>query len=105
MEDIITRARISKSWTRSPMELKIVPKTSRDDRRPEQPSLKRHKCGRTANLAKTCSKKTKINEDKVMEEVQCAKEKEGSDQGSSIYDDTQAEDYPIEKNTAFFEVT
>ncbi|MBW0569041.1 hypothetical protein O181_108756 [Austropuccinia psidii MF-1] len=61
MEDIITRTRIGKNWTRVPMESKMVSKTSREDKRPESPVLKCHKCGSTSNLANTCTKKTKIN--------------------------------------------
>ncbi|MBW0565693.1 hypothetical protein O181_105408 [Austropuccinia psidii MF-1] len=61
MEDIITRPRICKTWTRNPMESKIVSKTSRDDKIPERPVLKCHKYGRTSHLANTCTKKTKLN--------------------------------------------
>ncbi|MBW0554729.1 hypothetical protein O181_094444 [Austropuccinia psidii MF-1] len=61
MEDIITRKRIGKTWTRTPIESKMVPKISRDEKRPEKPVLNCHKCGSTAHLANTCSKKTKIN--------------------------------------------
>ncbi|MBW0507559.1 hypothetical protein O181_047274 [Austropuccinia psidii MF-1] len=52
MEDIITRKRIGKTWTRIPMESKIVSKTSREDKRPERPVLKCPKCGSTSHLAK-----------------------------------------------------
>ncbi|MBW0533901.1 hypothetical protein O181_073616 [Austropuccinia psidii MF-1] len=65
MEDIITRTRIGKTWTKIPIESKMVPKISREDKKPERPVLKCHKCGSTSNLANTCTKKTKINE------VQC----------------------------------
>ncbi|MBW0548702.1 hypothetical protein O181_088417 [Austropuccinia psidii MF-1] len=43
MEDIITRTRIGKTWTRRPVESKMVPKISREDKRPERPVLKCHK--------------------------------------------------------------
>ncbi|MBW0573475.1 hypothetical protein O181_113190 [Austropuccinia psidii MF-1] len=69
MEDIITRKRIGKTWTRNPMESKMLPKNSREDKRPV---LKCHKCGRISHLAKPCTKKTKMNEVQVIEEVQCA---------------------------------
>ncbi|MBW0523272.1 hypothetical protein O181_062987 [Austropuccinia psidii MF-1] len=69
MEDIITRTRIGETWTRVPMESKIVSKTSREDKRPPRPVLKYHKCGSTSNLAKNCTKKPKINEVQVIEEV------------------------------------
>ncbi|MBW0572438.1 hypothetical protein O181_112153 [Austropuccinia psidii MF-1] len=59
--DIITRTRIGKTWTRVPMESKMVSKTSRVDKRPEIPVLKCHSCGSTSHLANTWTKKTKIN--------------------------------------------
>ncbi|MBW0552228.1 hypothetical protein O181_091943 [Austropuccinia psidii MF-1] len=57
MEDIITRTRIGKTWTKIPMESKLVSKASREDKRPERPVLKCHKFGRTSHLANTCTKK------------------------------------------------
>ncbi|MBW0470344.1 hypothetical protein O181_010059 [Austropuccinia psidii MF-1] len=72
MENIITRTKIGKTGNRNPMQSNIVSKTSREDRRPERPVLMGHKCGRTSHLANTYSKKTKINEVQVIEEVQCA---------------------------------
>ncbi|MBW0507922.1 hypothetical protein O181_047637 [Austropuccinia psidii MF-1] len=59
MEDIITRTRIGKNWTKIPIESKMVPKISREDRRPEKPLLKCHKCGSTSYSKNTCTKKTK----------------------------------------------
>ncbi|MBW0497629.1 hypothetical protein O181_037344 [Austropuccinia psidii MF-1] len=105
MEDIITRTRINKTWNRNPMESKMVPMISREDKRPERPVLNFHKCGSTSNLASNCTKKTKINEFQVIEGVQCAEEKEESDQDPEISEDTPLEDYSIENITAFFEVT
>ncbi|MBW0463930.1 hypothetical protein O181_003645 [Austropuccinia psidii MF-1] len=75
MEDIITRTKIGKTWTRNPMESKMAPNVTREDRKPERPVLKCHECGSTSHSAKTCTKKTKINEVKVIEEAQCAEEK------------------------------
>ncbi|MBW0469095.1 hypothetical protein O181_008810 [Austropuccinia psidii MF-1] len=69
MEDIITRTRIGKTWTKIPMESKMVPKISTEDRKPEGPVFKCHKCGSTSHLANTCTKKTKINEIQDIEEV------------------------------------
>ncbi|MBW0547141.1 hypothetical protein O181_086856 [Austropuccinia psidii MF-1] len=66
MEDIITRTIIGKTWTRIPMESKMVSKTSREDKRPERPVLKCHKCGRNSHLANACTRKTKINEAQVI---------------------------------------
>ncbi|MBW0548959.1 hypothetical protein O181_088674 [Austropuccinia psidii MF-1] len=105
MEDIITRARIGKTWTRIPMEFKMVQKIPREDKRPERPVLKCHKCGSTSHLANTCTKKTKINEVQVIEGIQCTEEKDESDQDSAVSKDTPVEDYPIKNITAFFEVT
>ncbi|MBW0509729.1 hypothetical protein O181_049444 [Austropuccinia psidii MF-1] len=76
MEDAITRTRIGKTWTSVPMQYKMVSKASREDKRPERPVLKCHKCGKTSHLANTCTRKTKINEAQVIEEVQCTEEKE-----------------------------
>ncbi|MBW0469668.1 hypothetical protein O181_009383 [Austropuccinia psidii MF-1] len=84
---------------------KIVLKTSREYRRPEILIFKFHKCGSTSPLAKNCTNNTKINEVQLVEEVQCAEEKEESDHNFAISEYTSAEDYPIEKITAFFEVT
>ncbi|MBW0561517.1 hypothetical protein O181_101232 [Austropuccinia psidii MF-1] len=105
MKAIITRERIGKTWTRVPIESKMVSKTSREDERPERPVLKSHKYGSTSHLAKHVTKKEKINEFKVIEEVQCTEGKEESDLDSSVFEDTPVEDYPIENITAFFEVT
>ncbi|MBW0542720.1 hypothetical protein O181_082435 [Austropuccinia psidii MF-1] len=105
MEDIITRTRIGKTWVRVPMEFKMVPKNSKEDKRPERPVLKCHKCGSTSHLASTCTQKTKINEVQVIEEAQCTEEKEESDLDSAVSEDTPVKDYPIENITSFFEVT
>ncbi|MBW0538805.1 hypothetical protein O181_078520 [Austropuccinia psidii MF-1] len=87
------------------MESKMLSKTSREDKRPERPVLKCHKCGITSNLTNTCTKKTNINEAQVIEEGQCTEEKEESDLNSSVSEDTPVEEYPNENITAFFEVT
>ncbi|MBW0559397.1 hypothetical protein O181_099112 [Austropuccinia psidii MF-1] len=71
--------------------------------KPGLQSLSNQKC--TSNLANNCTKKTNINEAKVIEEVQCTEEKEESDLDSEVSEDTPVEDYPIENITAFFEVT
>ncbi|MBW0530326.1 hypothetical protein O181_070041 [Austropuccinia psidii MF-1] len=105
MEDIITRTRIGKTWTRAPIESKMVPIISRDDKRPEKPVLKCHKCGSTSHLTNTCTKKTKINEVKIIAEAQYTEEKEESDQDSAVSEETPVEYYSIENITAFFEVT
>ncbi|MBW0590615.1 hypothetical protein O181_130330 [Austropuccinia psidii MF-1] len=104
MADIITRTRTGKPWTKIPMEYKMVPKISREDRKPERPVMKCHKCGSTSNLANTCIKKTKINEVQVIEEVQCTEEKEEYDLDSAVSEDTPVENYPIDNITDFFEV-
>ncbi|MBW0578571.1 hypothetical protein O181_118286 [Austropuccinia psidii MF-1] len=75
MEDIATRTRIGKSWTKNPIESKKVLKIPREDRRPERPVLKCHRCGSTSNLANTCTKKTKISEVEFIEEVHFTEEK------------------------------
>ncbi|MBW0545519.1 hypothetical protein O181_085234 [Austropuccinia psidii MF-1] len=105
MEDIITGTRIGKNYTRVPMKYKMVFKTSRQDKRPERPVLKCHQCGSTSHLANTCTKKRKMNEVQVIEEVQGTEEKEKSDPDSAVSEDTPVEDYLIENITAFLEVT
>ncbi|MBW0529023.1 hypothetical protein O181_068738 [Austropuccinia psidii MF-1] len=101
MADIITRTRIGKTWTKIPMQSKMVPKISREDRRPERPVFKCHKCGSNSHLANTCTKKKKINEVQVIGDVQCTEEEEESDLDSAVCEDTPVEDYPIENITAF----
>ncbi|MBW0586759.1 hypothetical protein O181_126474 [Austropuccinia psidii MF-1] len=87
------------------MQSMIISDIPKEDRRPEKPVLKCHKCGITSHLANNCTKKTKINEFQVIEEVQCTEEKEESDQDSTVSEDKPVKDYPIENITAFFEVT
>ncbi|MBW0568167.1 hypothetical protein O181_107882 [Austropuccinia psidii MF-1] len=88
MEDIITRTRIAKTWTKIPMESKMIPTIPREDKRPERHVLKCHKCGSTSHLANPCTKKTKINEFQVIEEIQYTEEKEEFDQDSTVSEDT-----------------
>ncbi|MBW0589960.1 hypothetical protein O181_129675 [Austropuccinia psidii MF-1] len=83
----------------------MVPKIPIEDKRPQRLVLRFQKCGSTSNLGNTCTKKTKINEAQVIEGIRCTEEKEESDQDSAVSEDTPVEDYPIEKITAFFEVT
>ncbi|MBW0563404.1 hypothetical protein O181_103119 [Austropuccinia psidii MF-1] len=104
MEDILTRTRTGKTWTRNPMKSKMIPKISKEDKRSERPVFKYHKCGSTSHLANTCTKKEKINKVQVIEEAQCTEEKKESDQDSSVFEETPVEDYSIENITAFFEV-
>ncbi|MBW0592041.1 hypothetical protein O181_131756 [Austropuccinia psidii MF-1] len=87
------------------MESKMVPKISREDKRPERPVSKFYKCGISSHLANNWTKKTKINEVQVIEEVQCTEEKEEFDQDSAVSEDISVDDYPIENIKAFFEVT
>ncbi|MBW0536688.1 hypothetical protein O181_076403 [Austropuccinia psidii MF-1] len=74
------------------MESKIVPKISKEDRKPERLVFQFHKCGSTSNLANTCTKKTKINEVQVIEEAQWTEEKTPSDLDSAVSEDTPVED-------------
>ncbi|MBW0504855.1 hypothetical protein O181_044570 [Austropuccinia psidii MF-1] len=105
MEDIITITRVGKTWSRVPIESKIFSKPSREDKGPERPVFRCHKCGSTSHLANTCTKKANINEAQITEEVQCTEGKEESDLDSAASEDPPVEDYPIENITAFFEVT
>ncbi|MBW0463206.1 hypothetical protein O181_002921 [Austropuccinia psidii MF-1] len=87
------------------MESKMIPKISKEDKRPERCVLKCHKCGSTSHVANTCTKKTKINEVQVIEEAQCTEEKEEYEQNSEVSEETPVEDCSIENNKAFFEAT
>ncbi|MBW0503688.1 hypothetical protein O181_043403 [Austropuccinia psidii MF-1] len=69
MEDIITRRRIGKTWTKNPMESRMTQRISRVNKKPERPVLKCHIFGSTSHLTNTCTKKVKINEIQVIEEV------------------------------------
>ncbi|MBW0592529.1 hypothetical protein O181_132244 [Austropuccinia psidii MF-1] len=105
MENIITRTRIGKACTKIPMESKMVPRISREDRKSERPVLMCNERGSTSHLDNTCTKKTKINEVQVIEEFQFTEEKEESDLDSAVSENTPVGDYPIENITPFFEVT
>ncbi|MBW0534531.1 hypothetical protein O181_074246 [Austropuccinia psidii MF-1] len=105
MEDIINRTIIGKTRIKNPIESKMIPKNPIEDRRPERPVLKCHKCGSTSHLANTCTKKPKINEVEVIEEAKCTEEKEEPDLDSAFSEDTPLEDCTIENITPFFEVT
>ncbi|MBW0472258.1 hypothetical protein O181_011973 [Austropuccinia psidii MF-1] len=105
MEDIITRTRICKTWNRNPMESKMVPNIYREDKTPEIPVFKFHKCGSTPHLANTWTKKTKINEIQVIEEFQCTEERKESDQDSAVSKEKPVEYSFIENIPSFFEVT
>ncbi|MBW0522089.1 hypothetical protein O181_061804 [Austropuccinia psidii MF-1] len=59
MEDIITRPIIGKTWSKIPLESEIVSKIPREERRPERPVLKCHKCGSTSHLAQHLQQKDK----------------------------------------------
>ncbi|MBW0560661.1 hypothetical protein O181_100376 [Austropuccinia psidii MF-1] len=82
----------------------MVSKIFRNDKRPETPVLKCHKCESTSHLANTCTKKMKIHEVQIIEEVQYTKEKEESDQDSAVSEEKPVEDHSIENITACFEV-
>ncbi|MBW0576584.1 hypothetical protein O181_116299 [Austropuccinia psidii MF-1] len=88
MEDIINSTKIGKTCTKIPMDSKMVPKISGEDRKSGRPVFKCDKCGRTSNLANTCIKTTKINQVEVIEEVGCTEEKEESDLDSAVCEDT-----------------
>ncbi|MBW0486525.1 hypothetical protein O181_026240 [Austropuccinia psidii MF-1] len=87
------------------MNSRMNQRISREDKKPEKPVLKFHKFGSTSHLANTCTKKVKINEIQVIEEVQYTEGKEEYEHDSAISEETPVEEFPIENITAFFEVT
>ncbi|MBW0543746.1 hypothetical protein O181_083461 [Austropuccinia psidii MF-1] len=60
---------------------------------------------KSSHLSNTCTKNTKINEARVIEEAQCTEENKESDLDSAVSEDTPVEDYPIKNITAFSELT
>ncbi|MBW0472633.1 hypothetical protein O181_012348 [Austropuccinia psidii MF-1] len=102
MKYIIIRTRICKTLIKNPMESKMSPRISREDKKSV---LKCHKFGSTSHLDNSCIKKTKINEVQVIKDVKCGEEKEESDQDSTVSEDTPVEDYSIENITGFLQVT
>ncbi|MBW0580742.1 hypothetical protein O181_120457 [Austropuccinia psidii MF-1] len=75
IEDIITRTKIGKTWTKIPMESKMVPKISKEERKPERPVLKCHKWGSTSDLAKACTKKQESMKLKSLKKLSVLKTK------------------------------
>ncbi|MBW0564533.1 hypothetical protein O181_104248 [Austropuccinia psidii MF-1] len=76
MEDIITRTRICKTWTKNPMESRMTQRISREDKKPERKVLKCHKCGSTSNLANDCTKRLKSRKFKSLKRFIILKRKE-----------------------------
>ncbi|MBW0576072.1 hypothetical protein O181_115787 [Austropuccinia psidii MF-1] len=74
MEDITTRTKIGRNWSKSPIDNKTNGKPiSKPNKPQDRLPLKCHKCGSTSHLANTCPKKTRINEINV-EKVEDTKE-------------------------------
>ncbi|MBW0588994.1 hypothetical protein O181_128709, partial [Austropuccinia psidii MF-1] len=74
MEDITTRTKIGRSWSKSPIDNKTNGKPISKPKKPQDIlPLNCHKCGSTSHLANTCPKKTRINEINV-EKVENTKE-------------------------------
>ncbi|MBW0534348.1 hypothetical protein O181_074063 [Austropuccinia psidii MF-1] len=63
MEDITTRTKIGRNWSKSPIENTTNGKPiTRPNKPQERLPLKCHKCGSRFHLANTCPEKTRINE-------------------------------------------
>ncbi|MBW0525951.1 hypothetical protein O181_065666 [Austropuccinia psidii MF-1] len=63
MEDITTRTKIGRNWSKSPIDNKTSGKPISKQNKPQKRlPLKCHECGGTSHLANTCPKKTRINE-------------------------------------------
>ncbi|MBW0573561.1 hypothetical protein O181_113276 [Austropuccinia psidii MF-1] len=74
MEDITTRTKIGRNWSKSPIDNKTNGKPiSKPNKPQDRLPLKCQKCGSTSHLAKNCPKKTRINEINV-EKVEDTKE-------------------------------
>ncbi|MBW0552533.1 hypothetical protein O181_092248 [Austropuccinia psidii MF-1] len=74
MEDITTRSKIERNWSKSPIENKTNGKPISNPNKPQDRlPFKCHKCGSTSHLANTFPKKTRINAINV-EKVEDTKE-------------------------------
>ncbi|MBW0562875.1 hypothetical protein O181_102590 [Austropuccinia psidii MF-1] len=63
MEDIPTRTKIGRNWSKSPIDKKTNVKPISKPNKPQDTlPLKCHKCGSTSHLTNTCPKKARINE-------------------------------------------
>ncbi|MBW0561111.1 hypothetical protein O181_100826 [Austropuccinia psidii MF-1] len=109
MEDITTRTKIGRNWSKSPIDNKTNGKPiSKPNKPQDRLPLKCHKCGSTSHLENTCPKKTRINEINV-EKVEDTKETtdvslhEGDSEPSE--EEEVPEEFPIEKINVSFEFT
>ncbi|MBW0560868.1 hypothetical protein O181_100583 [Austropuccinia psidii MF-1] len=109
MEDITTRMKIGRNWYKPPMDNKTsgkpIPKPNEPD---EKAPLKCHQYGSTSHLAKTCPKKTKINEIDI-DKVEDTKETNNVSLHESDSEHSEEEEIPdklsIENINVSFEVT
>ncbi|MBW0553844.1 hypothetical protein O181_093559 [Austropuccinia psidii MF-1] len=109
MEDITTRTKIGRNWSKSPIKNKTNGKPICKINKPQEiPPLKCHKCGSTSHLANTCPKKTIINEINV-EKVEDTKETTDVFLHESDSEHSEEEEVPeelsIENINLYFEVT
>ncbi|MBW0574426.1 hypothetical protein O181_114141 [Austropuccinia psidii MF-1] len=109
MEDITTRTKIGRNWSKSPIDNKTNGKPiSKPNKPQDRLPLKCHKCGSTSHLANTCPKKTRINEINV-EKVEDTKETTDVSLHESDSEPSEEEEVPeelsIEKINVSFEVT
>ncbi|MBW0545009.1 hypothetical protein O181_084724 [Austropuccinia psidii MF-1] len=109
MEDIRTRTKTGRNWYKSPMDNKTSGKSIPKPNKPhEKAPLKHHKCGSTSHLAKTCVKKTRINEIEI-DKVEDKKETNDVSLHDSDSESSEEEEVPdklsIENFNVSFEVT
>ncbi|MBW0586103.1 hypothetical protein O181_125818 [Austropuccinia psidii MF-1] len=109
MEDITTRTKIGRNWSKSPIENKTNLKPiSKPNKPQDRLPLKCHKCGSTSHLANTCPKKTRINEINV-EKVEDTKEPTDVSLHESYSEPSEEEEVPeelsIERINVSFQVT
>ncbi|MBW0580865.1 hypothetical protein O181_120580 [Austropuccinia psidii MF-1] len=109
MEDITTRTKIGRNWSKSPIDNKTNGKPiSKPNKPQDRIPLKCHKCGSTSHLENTCPKKTIINENNA-EKVEDTKETTDSSLHESDSEPSEEEEVPeelsIENISVLFEVT
>ncbi|MBW0519927.1 hypothetical protein O181_059642 [Austropuccinia psidii MF-1] len=108
MEEITTRTKIGRNLCKPPMEKKTSGKPIPKPNEPhDKAPLKCHKCGSTSHLAKTCPKKTRINEIEI-DKVEDTKETNNvflHDSDSKPSEEDILDELIIENINFSFEVT
>ncbi|MBW0523246.1 hypothetical protein O181_062961 [Austropuccinia psidii MF-1] len=109
MEDITTRTKICRNWSKPPIDNKTSGKTiSKPYNTQGRAPLKFNKCGITSHLANNCLKKTRINEIEIEKDNDTKEANDVSlhESDSEPFEEEEVTDKPIIENiNVSFEVT